>query len=184
MQQAEALVPPLAEPEPPAAVYTSPWPRAVATAAPLCSMLGQQPRVDARLEEFEIDAEWLKAAGNRPEDRPDLHIWEPGHRARERGETLAEFSARVADACEELVRPHLAERVVVFAHSGTIDAAIRWAMGIPPDHPWQSDMPITTASITELAYWPHGRIAGGSPRYAALHRIGDVSHLGKLASPD
>ena len=144
-------------------------------------MLGQQPRIDARLEEFEIDAEWLKASGSRPEDRPDLHIWEPGHRGSGRGETLAEFSARVADACEELVRRHLAERVVVFTHSGTIDAALRWAMGISPDHHWQSDMPITTASITELAYWPSGRIAGGAPRYAALRRIGDVSHLGELA---
>lgn len=184
VQQAEALVHPLAELEPPVAIYTSPWPRAVDTAVPLCSKLGMQAQVDARLEEFEIDAEWLKASGSRPEDRPDLHIWEPGHRARDRGETLAEFSVRVAGACEELVRRHLEERVVVFTHSGTIDAALRWAMGISPDHHWQSDMPITTASITELAYWPGGRIAGGAPRYAALRRIGDISHLGELASAD
>lgn len=172
----------MAEPEPPSAIYASPWPRAIDTAAPLCLRLGVEARIDARLEELEIDAEWLKASGSGPEHRPDLQVWEPGHRARDRGETLAEFSSRVSEVCEELVRRHLRERVVLFTHSGTIDAAVRWAMGISPDHHWQSDMPILTASITELVYWPHGRVRRGAPRYATLRRIGDVTHLGDLAS--
>lgn len=30
--------------------------------------------------------------------------------------------------------------------------------------------------------WPHGRIATGAPRYAAIRRVGDVTHLAELVS--
>ena len=41
---------------------------------------------------------------------------------------------------------------------------------------------LANGSITELEFWPQGRVPGGSPRYAVLRCVGDVAHLGDLIS--
>ena len=71
---------------------------------------------------------------------------------------------------------------MVVSHAGTIDATLRWALGITPDTPWQHEFELANASITELEFWPRGRIRGGASRYAVLRRVGDVTHLGDLVS--
>ena len=38
------------------------------------------------------------------------------------------------------------------------------------------------ASITEIDYWPAGRIVNGAPRWAVLRRVGDAHHLNAIAS--
>lgn len=75
---------------------------------------------------------------------------------------------------------HLGERVVAVAHSGTIAAALRWAVGLDPESPWHHDFTLCTGSITELRCWPRGRAPGGAPRYAAIGAIGWIAHLGEL----
>ena len=177
-RQAAALAPHLLEHPRPAAVYSSPWPRAVETAEPLCERLGVAAVVDARLAEFELPDQTLESA----RDRPDLVVWQGDHRGVEDGESLREFSLRVAHFFEEIVGRHVGEKVIVVSHSGTMDAAVRWATGVPPSSPWQHDLPCPNACITELHFWPQGRVPGGSPRYAAIRRVGDVSHLGDLTS--
>jgi broad specificity phosphatase PhoE len=74
------------------------------------------------------------------------------------------------------------EKVALVAHAGTIDAAIRWALGLPPSTPWQHEFDLGNGSITEIKLWPDGRKAGGAPRFAVLRRVGDTAHLGELAS--
>jgi broad specificity phosphatase PhoE len=112
--------------------------------------------------------------------RPDLAIWRPEHRGTD-GVTLREFSARIAAFCDEIVSKHLGERVAVISHAGTIDAALRWALGITPTVPWMHEFEcLANASITEIEFWPNGRVKGGAPRYAAFRRVGDVAHLGGL----
>ncbi len=177
LRQAAALAMHLLEPPRPAVVYSSPWTRAAETAAPLCERLDVAPVIDDRLVEFELPGQTLESAS-----RPDLVVWQGDHRGVEDGESLREFSLRVAHFFEEIVGPHLGERVVVVSHSGTMDAAVRWAMGVPPSSPWQHDLLCPNACITELDLWPQGRVPGGSPRYAAIRRVGDVGHLGDLAS--
>lgn len=162
----------------PVAVYSSPYPRAGETAAPLCQKHNLQPVVDPRLAEFDLGSQPFAVV----QQRPDLQVWRPEHTGVEHGETLAAFSTRVASFCEEIAVRHADACVAVFAHSGTIDAALRWAVGLPPDSVWQHEYDLGNASITEIEYWPHGRVAGGAPRYAVLRRIGDVGHLGTLAS--
>ncbi len=98
------------------------------------------------------------------------------------GETFGEFSARVAAFCDEIVQSHLSDRIVVIAHAGTIDAAIRWPVGLTPASPWQHEFDLANGSITELEFWPQGRVPGGAPRYAVLRCVGDVAHLGDLIS--
>ena len=163
----------------PAVVYTSPFPRAVETSVPLCERLGLEAVVDERLAEFEVPSttsiEFIY-------QRPDLAVWKPEHTGVEGGETLAEFSDRVGRFCEEAVDRHPGKRLAIFAHAGTIDAAIRWSLGMSPGASWQHEFDISNASITEVQCWPGGRVSGGAPRYAALYRVGNATHLGDLTS--
>ena len=173
-RQAEAVAEEIASNSLTAAVYTSPFPRAVQTSAPLCRKLGTEAAVDPRLAEFQIGGFTLEVA----ETRPDLLVWRPEHRGVDGGETLEEFAIRVASFCDDVVERHLGETVVVVAHSGTIGSALHWALGLGPSHRWQADLPCNNGSITEIEFWPRGRVAQGAPRYAELRRIGDESHLG------
>ena len=177
-RQAAATAGNLASVTPPTVVYASPLPRALETAEPLCAILGVQALVDSRLAEFELASYSLETA----KERPDLLLWHPEHQGVQDGETLHQFSERVAAFCEEVVERHLRERVALVSHSGTIDATIRWSLGIPPSNPWQHEFDITNASVTEIEFFPRGRTRGGAPRYAVLWRIGDDAHLVGLAS--
>lgn len=176
--QAEKLTCTLSDHLPPTAVYTSPFLRALETAAPLCNRLSLKPVVDARLIEFELGTVSLHEA----QQRPDLVFWQPDHSGIEGGETLEKFSIRVAAFCGEIAERHQGGRIAIFAHAGTIDAAIRWSVGLPPTSPWQHEFDLTNASITEIVVWPRGRVPGGAPRYSFLRRIADVTHLGELVS--
>lgn len=177
-RQAEFLADALAAEPPPDAVYASPYPRAISTGEPFCRKLGVEAKVDERIAEFEIPLPSFEQI----EERPDIVIWRPDHTAVEDGETIGEFASRVADFCEEAVERHSGETIFIFAHSGTIDAAIRWSLGFSSDSPWQHDFDIMNASITEIDFWPNGRDPNGSPRYTAMRRIGDATHLGDLAT--
>ena len=162
----------------PTAVYTSPFPRALETAVLLCERLELEPIVEPRLAEFELPSTSLESA----QQRPDLILWRSDHSGVANGETLGDFCVRVGACCEEIVQHHLKGYVVVVSHAGTIEAAIRWAIGLEPSAPWQHEFDLANGSITELEIWPEGRVEGGAPRYARLGRIGDAVHLGKMAS--
>jgi broad specificity phosphatase PhoE len=160
-----------------AAVYSSPLPRAHATAEAICRRTRLTPNLDSRLMEFEMGH---KSVGEIAE-RGDLLIWRPEHRAAD-GETLAAFSRRVANCCDEIATTHPQQLVVVVAHAGTIDAAMRWALGIDADAAWQQEMEVQHASICEVEVWPRGRISGGAPRHAVVRRVNDTGHLGALVT--
>ena len=159
------------------AVYSSNLPRAVETAAAVAKRLGLEVVEDRRLAEFNVDmsrAEWS-------DGRPDLLAWHPDHTGVD-GESLAQFASRVAEFHDELVDRHPGQRVAVVCHAGTIDAALRWSLGISPRSPWEYEFEVQNASITVVEYWPKGRIRGGAPRYSVLKRIGDVGHLANLGT--
>lgn len=177
-EQARAVAAAFGADEMPTAVYTSPYPRAVATAEPLCGRRGIAPVVEARLAEFELPPAGLREVRR----RPDLVLWRPCQRGAPGGETLAQFSGRMAGLCEDVARRHLGTSVALFTHSGVIDAALRWSVGLGADGPWQHDFDIATASVTEIEVWPDGRVTGGAPRYCGIRRVGDVRHLGNLVS--
>lgn len=177
-EQAQALVVAFTSETVPAIVYTSPYPRAVATAEPLCYYYGITPIVDARLAEFALPAGSVATV----QQRPDLLLWQPGHCGVPDGETLAAFATRVADLCAAMAFQHAHTSVAIVTHSGVIDAALRWAVGLASDSLWQHDFDLATASVTEIQVWPYGRVKNGAPRYCAIRRVGDVRHLGHLIS--
>jgi broad specificity phosphatase PhoE len=159
----------------PVAVYCSPFPRCLETARPLCEALGLEPIFDRRLAEFEFETQNQTLAAVL--EGPDLLLWDSLHRGRPGGETLGEFSVRVYRCLEELAERHLGSAVVLFTHSGVIDAAIRWSVGLAPEAPWIHDCPLSNASVTELELWPRGRVSGGGPRYSAFRRVAEITHL-------
>ena len=159
------------------ALYSSSLPRAVETAEAVAARLGLEVMVDRRLAEFDLDT----SPATSFDDRPDLLSWRPDHTAVD-GETLAQFAARVAEFHDEAVDRHPGQRIAVICHAGTIDEAIRWSLGIDPGVPLQCGFEAKNASITEIEFWPRGRVEGGAPRYAVLKRIGDVEHLDGLAT--
>ena len=159
------------------AIYSSPLARARETATAIADRLGLETSVDARLAEFQVDLD----AETSPPGRPDLLAWHPDHAGTD-GVTLAEFAQRVADFHDEVVARHPGQRVAIVSHAGTIEATLRWALGIDPRSPWQHEFDVPIASITEIEYWPAGRIVNGAPRWAVLRRTGDARHLGAIAS--
>ena len=161
-----------------AAVYSSPFPRALDTAKPIAKRLDLELVIDDRLAEFPMDTAPLRSI----EDRSDLLIWRPEHRGKENGETLAEFSKRVAHYCEEAALRHLGSSIAVITHAGVIDAAFRWSLGIDSERPWEFELDVFNASITEIEVWPHGHILNGPPRHTVVRRVADVNHLGNLIS--
>ena len=119
-RQAEAAADSLAAEAALAAAYTSPWPRAADTAAPISKALGLEPVADPRLVEFAVGAGSVAVAHR----RPDLAFWHPEHRSSTSGESRAEFKVKVTQFCEEAVERHPRDRAVVVAHAGTIEAAL------------------------------------------------------------
>lgn len=178
VRQSEAVADALSGDSAPTTVYASPLPRALQTAEPLCRRLGLVAQIDDRLAEFEFGVTRLPAMGQ----RPDLLFWRPEQSGIEGGETLGAFAVRVAVFCDEVASRHVGERVAVVSHAGTIDATIRWALGLGSDSIWQHEFEVENGSIAELEVWPGGRVSGGSPRYVSVRRVGDLTHLGDLRS--
>ena len=163
----------------PAALFASTAARAAQTATLIAAATGLRAAIDERLLEYRFGSitdpgltlEQLR------ERRDDLLAWHPDRKLAADAETPRAFGLRVAAALQEIVTRHLAETVVIVAHAGSIDAALRWAIGIDPGTPVMHDFPIANASISELIHWPSGRIAGGAPRYTEFVSIGSVTHL-------
>jgi probable phosphoglycerate mutase len=103
----------------------------VQTAAPLGRAYAIAPLIDPRLAEYELGCGALDAVV----ERPDLLIWRPEHQGVAGGEPLRAFAARIAAFCDAVVARHVGGWVAVVTHAGTIDAALRWAVGCRPRAP-------------------------------------------------
>ena len=104
------------------AVYSSPARRALETAGPLAAALGAQVVIEPGIAEFDADdasyvpVEELKASGD-----PRWHRLVAGDLYSDAVDP-AEFRARVVAAVERIAVAHPSGRVVLFTHSGSVNA--------------------------------------------------------------
>lgn len=72
------------------------------------------------------------------------------------GESHADLSRRVVEACEELLVASTSETIVVVSHVGPIKAALAWVFGLPPTSGWRCHL--DHASITRISAGAHGPV--------------------------
>jgi probable phosphoglycerate mutase len=168
-RQAEALAKALSE-LPIDAIYASPLQRAAQTAQPVAAALRLELRTDDRLKELnagvfqgksweEVLVEHPQVAARWKSRDPDYAI--PGGESRrqlmERGKA-ALLSIRAAGHA----------RVVVVAHGGTLTAALKALLEIPPQ---RSPFALYNAAISRIS-WPLGDDDG-----LQIVTLNDVEHL-------
>ncbi|MEQ8673663.1 MAG: histidine phosphatase family protein [Aggregatilineales bacterium] len=102
------------------------------------------------VEHPELSAEWVK-------DRS---------RNQHGGDSLDMVAERVSAFLAYVLETHPKERVLIFAHGGTLAIMITILLGVPTNKWWQFRLDNTSISILEKA--THG---------AYLHRYNDLSHL-------
>lgn len=164
----------------PSALYSSPLVRARETAASIADAFALDVQLDPRLAEFAMPVETLAGL----EARPNRQQWRATDQGTTGGETAAAFHRRVVAFCDDVVDRHPAARVVIVAHVGVIDAALRWAVGLGADAPWLHELPcVSNGSVTEFRRWPRGAVEGGPAPFTAIVRLGDSAHLGGATTP-
>jgi len=127
-RQARALAPLL--PQRAAGIWSSPFKRALDTAAPYCALLGLTPAIHADLREFEtVDTLTLGGGPCAEREAAVARFWlesDPDHRSGPHAETFREFHTRVARVREQFL-PALPDGAVVFGH-GMWMALLCWQL--------------------------------------------------------
>lgn len=136
---------------PVAAVVSSPLLRARQTAA----ALGLPVVVDERF----VELDYGEYDGRPLADVP-AEVWaswrtDPGFRP-PGGETLAQVSSRVVEACEEWSERAAEGVVVVVTHVSPLKAAVGWALGVGDEAAWRTR--VDPASISRLVVGPAGPV--------------------------
>ena len=154
----------------PSRVVVSPTPRATETA----ERAGLPFEVDAAFEKFNYGGGEV-----RERHQASSPLWRPGHRASPDGESLRQFHERVAAGFRGLIEGARGdEAIVVIAHGGIIQVALRYAWGLSADAPWLAEPVTPVASITEIAFAPP---LEDDQRLATIVRLGDCAHLQGVA---
>lgn len=133
--QARRLVGVLSEPRP-AAVWSSPYRRAVQTVEPVAAALGLPVRTRWELREWD-------------DGLPYTDDWEPHYArswaepsyARPGGESMDQLTARAVGAVGALAREHEGHLVIVAGH-GTFIARALGGLGVPVDAAFWQRMPL------------------------------------------
>lgn len=82
--------------------------------------------------------------------RADAEFAPPG------GESIAQLTRRVHEACDDLCEPARESDVVVVSHVSPIKAAVAWALGVGPDVAWRTHL--DPASITRIIIGRRGPV--------------------------
>jgi alpha-ribazole phosphatase len=127
-RQARSLAPLLPAVAP--AIWSSPFKRALDTAAPYCERLGQVPATHADLREFEvIDTVHMRGSPSTEREAVLARYWlnaDPDARTGPHGETYREFNERVARMRTDFL-PALPDGTVLFGH-GLWMALLFWQL--------------------------------------------------------
>lgn len=138
-RQAKATAKRIASVWRPAAIYTSPMSRCVATGAAIGVLFGLEVQPDARLNDIDY-GEWQ---GLTPEDArsrwpTDVETWygAPHLASIPGGETLQAVLARVACALREMLWRHPTDAVVLVGHDSVNRVILLHALDLPLSRYW------------------------------------------------
>jgi broad specificity phosphatase PhoE len=135
------------------ALYTSPFPRALETAAAVGGRAGLRPVVDDRLREIDFGEveglryDELEAA------RPELfEAWlqAPTELAFPGGEAYRELQQRALAALDEIADRHADGTVCVVTHAGPIRAALAAWLSLPPEAVFRLDQRYGAVNVVDL----------------------------------
>ena len=149
-RQAEALAGELARSSV-AAIYSSPYPRAVETVKPLAALIEKRVSVEQDLRER------LLAPGPLPDWLEHLrHSWADFSWRLPGGESSAEAQSRATRALDGIRERHVGERVVVASHGNLIALALHALLPKHVDAAFWAAMPMPAVYTIE----PDGRVSG------------------------
>ena len=146
------------------AIYTSPMKRAVQTAAPLAELKNLQPIVVEGVAEFDqhsneyIPVEELKANN-------DPRWQEMVNGGWGSDEPIDEFTTRVNDALNEIVRQNKGGKVVVTCHGGVINEYLSKVLGLQ------------SGQFFYPNYTSIHRIAASSSGHRSILSVNETGHL-------
>jgi broad specificity phosphatase PhoE len=123
-----------------AAVYSSPLPRALETAAPLAA--DHQLRVESSADLLDIDfGAWEGLSRDEAQTKfPDLFdLWlkAPGRVRFPGGESVRQVRNRIENLLRGLCEDHLGETVAMFSHRITCHVMLCYALGLSNDAMWR-----------------------------------------------
>ena len=137
------------------AVYSSPLPRALETAAPLAATQGAEVRTCEPAMEIDF-GEWT---GCTLEELASDARWAAFNRARAttrapRGVSMQDVQSRIVSEIERLRHLHRGEAIVLITHADVIRAALCYYAGVHLDLCQRFD--IDPASTTTFNFWDDG----------------------------
>ncbi len=157
-------------------MYSSPLRRCIETAAPLAKYLGLSPIITDGLKEIRLgnvrplpdDGKDLAALTKALQER-QLDIvrlaGETGHwDAIPDSERSTQFRQRVVDTFDEIVKKHIGQRIIAFAHGGVINAYIAEVLHLERDF----FFPAANTSIS---------IVRATAKHRVLFVLNDIGHL-------
>jgi broad specificity phosphatase PhoE len=152
-QQAEITAKRIASVYRPAAIYTSPMSRCVATGAAIGAPVGVKAQPDLRLNDIDYGA-WQGLTSKDAQSRwpEDVETWyrAPHLASIPGGETLQALLARVAAAIHEILQRHPNDDVVLVGHDSVNRVILLHALDLSLSHYWRLKQ--DTCAINELDF--------------------------------
>lgn len=169
-----------------AAIWSSPFKRALDTAAPYCARVGKSPTTHDDLREFEtVDTLQLRGSSSTEREAVVARYWlesDPDRRSGPAAETFREFHERVARVRTQFL-PSLADGTLIFGH-GMWMAQLFWQIwgfdqvdhvGMTLFRRFQLGFPTPNASVYGVTHILTGKWAVKADE-AAMRAIAVIGH--------
>jgi broad specificity phosphatase PhoE len=152
------------------AVFSSPMIRTIATAKPLCAMIGMEMQLRDGLKEINFGQWEGKTPAEVNQQDHDRYVkWqaEPGWNAPPEGERAIDIARRSSEVIEEIEKTYQNGNVLVVSHKATIRIMLCSLLGIDVGrYRDRLDMPVAAVSMVEFC-----------PQGPKLIKLSDRSHL-------